>query len=286
MDTNTPPDTIRPATRADRAALLALIDDSSMAHIHPDWQAPLAWLDTPPFWVALRREQIVAALSTAPDPPDAAWVRVALVRSGLSPADTLTPLWEAVLAELGAAQVQRVAGLLTSEWLRPVVAQWGFELLCSMVVLQQNPQSFGMPPLPLPQARIRFAKAHDLDAITLADNTAFAPPWQHSRRFLHLAIQRTEYATVIEIDGQVIGYQFSTGGRKGGHLARLAIQPEWQGHGLGQALVADVVRHFDVVGAPRVTVNTQDTNHASLRLYEALDFAPTGDTYPVWQYMI
>jgi ribosomal-protein-alanine N-acetyltransferase len=76
----------------------------------------------------------------------------------------------------------------------------------------------------------------------------------------------------------------STGSPFGGHLARLAVHPEFQGRGIGHALLHDLLVRFQERGAMRVTVNTQDNNHASLRLYRKAHFHLTGESYPVYEY--
>jgi ribosomal protein S18 acetylase RimI-like enzyme len=91
-------------------------------------------------------------------------------------------------------------------------------------------------------------------------------------------------ASVVELDHQLIGYQISTSGPMGGHLARLAVLPAFQGKGIGSALVHEVLEKFEQVGAMRVTVNTQRDNLSSLSVYEKAGFRPTTEIYPVFQY--
>jgi ribosomal protein S18 acetylase RimI-like enzyme len=52
------------------------------------------------------------------------------------------------------------------------------------------------------------------------------------------------------------------------------------------ALVRDTLDQFDRRGALRVTVNTQENNEVSLALYDKLGFRKTGETYPVYQYIL
>jgi ribosomal-protein-alanine N-acetyltransferase len=100
---------------------------------------------------------------------------------------------------------------------------------------------------------------------------------------LRQAIALADYLAVAEIEGRIVGYQLSTPGAAGAHLARLAVLPGWQCRGLGTALVADMITHYTAAGARQLTVNTQDTNLASLALYQRLGFALTGARYPVYQ---
>jgi len=89
--------------------------------------------------------------------------------------------------------------------------------------------------------------------------------------------------TVAEVEGQLIGYQLSTPSRSGAHLARLAVLPEWQGRNIGTALAAYMIDHYQGRGADELTVNTQDSNTASLHVYERLGFQLNGTRFPVFQ---
>jgi ribosomal protein S18 acetylase RimI-like enzyme len=69
----------------------------------------------------------------------------------------------------------------------------------------------------------------------------------------------------------------------GGHLARLAVEPQQQGQGIGQALLQDLLAQFVRRGARAVTVNTQKNNQASLTLYQRMGFMATREEYPIYQ---
>jgi ribosomal-protein-alanine N-acetyltransferase len=81
----------------------------------------------------------------------------------------------------------------------------------------------------------------------------------------------------------VVGYHLSTRNSLGVHLARLAVRPETQGRGIGQALVQDLFLQAEQRGIRRFTVNTQNDNAASLAIYKKLDFFETGERYPVYR---
>ena len=90
-------------------------------------------------------------------------------------------------------------------------------------------------------------------------------------------------ATVVEVQNEIVGYQISTANARGGHLARLAIDPNYQGRGIGRVLLSDLLEQFSRWGSLNVTVNTQVDNVASLALYENAGFRRTGEIYPVYQ---
>lgn len=280
---------IREATHADRPHLQALLTTAERVHLHPDWQPPLDWLGTPPFIVAQqrqggrRRPRIAAALAAAPDPPDTAWIRFAMLDARAVPAADLSALWAVVLDRLRQMRVVRVAGLLQNDWLAGYLEAWGFQRLCRVITLEFDPAPLDMPAIP-PGLHLRPARQADLRAVAVLDNRAFAAPWQLSEASLRQAWEWAEYTAVLETDaGELVGYTLSTGSGAGGHLSRLAVLPGWQGRGLGRLLVHDVLRFFARRQAPWVTVNTQDDNLASQRLYYGLGFRSTGDQHPVWQ---
>jgi ribosomal protein S18 acetylase RimI-like enzyme len=80
----------------------------------------------------------------------------------------------------------------------------------------------------------------------------------------------------------VLGYQLSTSHSRDGHLARLAVLPDFQGRGLGGMLIGEMVRFFEGRGVTTLTVITQEDNLASQHLYRRLGFDYTGHRVPVW----
>jgi ribosomal protein S18 acetylase RimI-like enzyme len=178
--------------------------------------------------------------------------------------------------------VRRMAALAMEGWVERLCLEAGFRYTESMVVLSRSRAQVATVPVP-PGLIVRPARAEDHPAIIAADTAAFAPPWQMSGELLALAINRADYLTVAERDGALVGFQLATPGHQGAHLARLAVQPAHQGRGIGAALVAEMLDHYHHRGAREITVNTQDTNTASLALYQRLGFTLNGLRFPVYQ---
>jgi ribosomal protein S18 acetylase RimI-like enzyme len=125
----------------------------------------------------------------------------------------------------------------------------------------------------------------DISLCYQIDRVAFKPIWRNTITQLHAAYQEAFYATVIRVGGVVRGYQISTTNPQGGHLARLAVHPDFQNQGLGSKLLADMLDRFFVVGILDVSVNTQADNQHSLDLYKKFGFVDLPETYPVFQYL-
>ena len=272
----------RPASVEDRNTVVALTRYERYVHTHLDWQPPEDWLGQQPFSLAEIGRRAVAALACLPDPPDTAWLRVLVVSEKLSLKQAWEALWPPARVELEAMAVPLAAALSMDEWLLPLLESSGFFRTHDVIGLRRN--GGGLPHARNVPAPIRPATRDDLEALYALDRLCFDQPWQLSRRTLNLALSKAANASVAEAPGgELAGYQIGTASRGVGHLARLAVRPDWRGTGLGTALVLDALRHFDRVRAGQVTVNTQSNNEASLALYERLGFVRSGDRFPVYQ---
>lgn len=74
------------------------------------------------------------------------------------------------------------------------------------------------------------------------------------------------------IGGRVIGYAVTGRAGSRGYLQRLAVHPEYQGHGVGRLLVNDSFRWLRQRNASISMVNTQESNETALGLYERVGF--------------
>ncbi len=276
---------IRPATPSDQQKIADLIFFKSHVHRHLDWRTPLDWLGFSPYWVQEEGRQITGALACPPDPDSIAWIRLFAYTARLSGYSVWPPLWEAARSDLAKQGNATAAAIATQRWFGQILMEARFELAGHIVLLEWEES---------PSVRISLSSAvsvrpmsvEDLPRVTEVDAAAFEPLWHNSLLALSKAFEQASYASVAELDGRLIGYQISTGGAFGAHLARLAVMPEEQGSGVGRALVEELILHMQKSGGSRVTVNTQSNNAASLALYSRLGFRRTGEQYPVYTYPI
>lgn len=274
---------VRPAIQADARQIAALIYTPAHFHRHLDWHAPLDWLGFPPFLVAEQAGRLVAALACPPDPPCVYWLRLFVHSESLPLGVAWQRLWDVAYREVERAGEQNVAAAIAlQDWLAEILEVSGFRLRQHIVTLVcESPFNVGSGP---PDDLIRIMTPADLEEVAELDALAFEPLWQNSVDTLQRAWQQAGIATVMEENGQIIGYQISTRNPYGLHLARLAVRPDKQRQGLGARLVADLLRRALARGVGRLTVNTQDDNLASLRLYQRLGFRLSGERYPVYEY--
>jgi ribosomal protein S18 acetylase RimI-like enzyme len=278
--------TVRPVKEDDLQRLASLIHYEAHVHRHLDWRAPLDWVGYHPYLVAEHNGGIVAALACPPDPPGVAWIRLFAASTDISLRLAWDELWDAAcdrLLNIGGAT--SIAAIPLHNWFRTLLEKSGFVRTYNVVVLSWKPP-LSRPLVEIsPDWTIRTMMASDLEAVEVVDVDAFSLIWQNSLSSLEVAFRQAAVATVAERGGKIVGYQISTATPMGGHLARLAVRPEFQGLGIGNGLLTDLLMQFEQRGAHSVTVNTQQDNLVSLSLYEKAGFKRIGEEYPVYQYL-
>ena len=143
------------------------------------------------------------------------------------------------------------------------------------------------PPKPLlpdyhvPDVRLRSLGAHEISDLTLLDHSAFDWPWRFSSGDLVKLLMTSERLAVLEHEGMLAGYACTQIHGEQAQIIRLAISPQWQGHGFGRYLLADALDFAAQRGVDFITLNTQWHNVTSQRLYKGFGFRPIGRRIPV-----
>jgi ribosomal-protein-alanine N-acetyltransferase len=276
--------TFRNASLSDRHKLANLIHFELHIHRHLDWRPPLDWLGHKPFLIAEEYGNPLAALACPPDPPAVAWIRLFAVNTRISQQAAWDLLWPEAQNQLMRQSRQiSVAAIPLHAWFEDLLAANGFEEVNRVIMLAWHPPKIFQDDKSV-AFNIRPMNLDDLASVEEIDAAAFGSVWQNSQGSLEIAFRQAAVATVVEDDGLLIAYQISTSTPMGGHLARLAVRPEYQGNGIGKALVRDMLSQFYRRGTQTVSVNTQKDNRASISLYQKAGFKLTGEEYPLYQF--
>lgn len=161
----------------------------------------------------------------------------------------------------------------------PHLSALGFTPYDEVVTLRRA--SMHLPSSELSPIHVRSVLTPDMSAILTLDQAAFIAPWHMSDADLRQAERLCASGSVALVDGKVVGFQFSTFYFDGAHLARLAVHPDYQGRGVGHALISDLILRMSRRSVYVITVNTQLTNTTSQRLYRRFCFERTGYDLPV-----
>lgn len=275
---------IRPVRDIDQGEVANLIHFETHVHRHLDWRPPLEWIGSDPFLVAEENGKIIATLACPPDNTCAAWIRLFASAANIPHKVVWNALWSEARSQLmGLNGIAWAAAIPLQPWFKSLVKEADYEESQRVVLLEWK-NGVLPPERPHPSVSFNTMTIDDLEPVYQIDRVSFDPLWRNSRNALEHAFKQALVATVVTIDGRIIGYQISTATPVGGHLARLAVLPEHQARGIGYAIVRDLLGRFEHREAKRVTVNTQQDNLASLALYKKADFYLTGEEYPVYVY--
>jgi ribosomal-protein-alanine N-acetyltransferase len=126
-------------------------------------------------------------------------------------------------------------------------------------------------------------RTRDLRGVLKIEEAVFPQPWSH-RLFVEELAQRTSRAyraawvgrTIVGFAGQMFVDDES-------HVNNIAVDPGWQGRGLGAVLLLDLVHTALDRGARHLTLEVRVGNEPALALYARFGLAPVGvrrDYYP------
>lgn len=271
---------VRRPDERDRSVLARWLNQGVYVHRHLDWRPPLDWLGHPFWWELEKDGDPLAVLACPDDPPEIAWLRLFAYSSPVSISWAWQILWDQARHTL--AETKPMVGAIATEyWLEPLLQRARFEMRQRVVVLEWRTHTTFPSEGDL---LIRAMRPEDLYAVAQVDWQAFVPPWRHSLESLRHAFSQALFATVLEIEGKILGYQITTGHPFGAHLARLAVHPQVQGRGWGRKLLQHLFVLLAQRRIERLTVNTQHDNRVSLALYRRLGFERTGEEFPVYIY--
>jgi ribosomal-protein-alanine N-acetyltransferase len=276
---------IRTAINSDRSRIANLIHFGSSVHQHLDWVSPLEWIGKQPYLVLEKREDIHAALACPPDLPEITWIRLFAVSSKTAADEAWKILWQASRDMFLESGKMLVAALSMQGWFSEILEVSKFWQTDTVIVLV-NERSSKIPEPNDSSVKIRLMVQEDIPTVLEIDNSAFSLEWRNSREAMERAFQQSSYTTVAEMGDEIVGYQYSTSSGIGGHLARLAVKVPVQGKGIGYSLVYNVVKQFREQGATNISVNTQQSNIASLALYAKAGFKTVGESYQVYRYIL
>jgi ribosomal-protein-alanine N-acetyltransferase len=289
---------VRIGRRDDARVITNLLREATYAHLHADWHYPVDWLGSPGFVVVDSSDgsdggrsltdrlfssqlELQACLAVAADPPPAAWVRVAAVTKTANMPQILAAMFASIIDYLRQDSVSRLGWLLVESWPEAWIRGLGFEQDNFVETFIKNDNE--LPAVQaVPGLVIRSVQDSDLQLLERIEANAFEPLWRHSKTSLTLARRHALCFDIAELKGEVVGYQFSTPVQSGAHLARMTVDPAFQGSGVGTFLLGHTCERFRRDGIKTISLNTQANNHASRKLYQRFGFRPSGQRFPVW----
>lgn len=270
------------ASAWDYHELLGFLNGNHLSFRHLDWISPIERLNDPYTFINVEGGVLQAVINTSPENEQCAWLRFfECVRDG-SHKDKFHQLLACSEEALRAQNIPTLFAMSVRDWVNALLIEAGFKECNHLVTLRLKPPLPKTEPIPNDLV-IRQMTARDLNAVLALDHAAFRPEWQLNKESLRETYQLSANASVALLKGEMAGYQLSTLAFQTSHLGRLAVSPALQGHGIGKHLVLRALQELEEIGAEDFSVNTQQDNPHSFRLYHSLGYQESEDTIPVFR---
>jgi len=270
------------ATPENYDQIARFLNQNNRIHRHLDWFGTLDWLGYQPYLLLIDVDKIQAVLCATPENDESAWVRTFVSQKRGALEGTWQLLLKRAVQNLKKHNIKLLAALALHNWFEGLLSTSGFTNRQNIIVLEWGGK-FPKKENNNPDIIIRPMHFYDISTVYAIDKLAFSPLWQNSLAGLEKAYDQPGISTVALYQEEIVGYQISTSMTIYGHLARLAVHPNYQRMGIAYHLVFDLLRQFDQQGFWRVTVNTQSDNYPSLNLYKQFGFRKTGEEIPVYE---
>ena len=122
---------------------------------------------------------------------------------------------------------------------------------------------------------VRAMQKADVRAVYEIEVLSFRTPWSLHSLMGELK-NRVAHYTVLEKDGEIIGYCGMWVLFEEAHITNIAIRPEQRGSGYGKQLLHASMRVAASFGAEMMTLEVRETNAVAQRMYDEMDFVQQG----------
>jgi ribosomal-protein-alanine N-acetyltransferase len=114
-----------------------------------------------------------------------------------------------------------------------------------------------------------------LRSVLSIEEQVYPRPW--SSRLFEDELDRSNRAYLVaRVGPSVVGYAGVLMIADDGHVATVAVDPAWQGHGIASRLLAELVRSALAMGANQLTLEVRVSNLVAQSVYRRFGFAPAG----------
>ena len=131
-----------------------------------------------------------------------------------------------------------------------------------------------MDPAPDGPLEIRRLTYADLPQIISIERRAFPTPWSLAMFVLELSKPASVCLAALR-GGQMLGFLICSRYDTVWHIMNVAVDPDRRRAGLATALLNDLLRRIDGVGA-RFTLEVHESNTGAIELYERFGFRAAG----------
>jgi [ribosomal protein S18]-alanine N-acetyltransferase len=122
---------------------------------------------------------------------------------------------------------------------------------------------------------LRDMVVDDLPSVNAIERESYSVPWSDAT-FRGLLRRRDAELIVAESYGVVIAYAIFWCVIDQSELGNVAVTARWRGRGIGERLVAEVLRRAERRGVREIYLEVRPSNEVARRLYERYGFSQVG----------
>jgi ribosomal-protein-alanine N-acetyltransferase len=118
-------------------------------------------------------------------------------------------------------------------------------------------------------------RKHVRDVLEI-EHQVYPRPWSASLFFSEISQRKTRHYVVAHNLRQLVGYGGLMVHQDEGHITTIAVDPEYQHHGVGTRILLDLVSEAIERGAHTLALEVRVANWPAQRLYAWFGFRPVG----------
>ena len=122
--------------------------------------------------------------------------------------------------------------------------------------------------------KIVDAKLGHAGDIATLEKLCFSVPW--SEKAITETMQDDSVFLVAEEEGKVVGYIGSYYCHPEGYITNVAVAPEMRRHGIGRALIKELIARGKELSLSLWTLEVRESNTGAIALYSSLGFEKVG----------
>lgn len=119
-------------------------------------------------------------------------------------------------------------------------------------------------------------RRRDLKAVLRIEGEVYPHAWSMSLFLSELALSSTRAYVVARVGRHVVGYAGVMLAAGDAHVTTIAVDPDWQGRGIGTRLLLALAREALHREATSLTLEVRMANRAAQALYRRFGFMPVG----------
>lgn len=279
LATNRQNTTVRLINQADGRAILRLLDTAWRVYLRLSPLELKRKLGHLPGYLAEDYLGLRGFMIIEPHPTEVAFLLAAGLRDTWHPRPYLDLLLPAIEAAAQAHSLSQLVYIGSTIWLMQELKERNFRTQEWVVTLERSSRQ--SPPTPPQVARLRLATAADLSRLSTLDALSFNEIWHHAIGDIADALHKEGSFVLAEFDDRIVGYEWCEMFASHAHVSRLAVQPTYQGRGIGAQLLHRAIVDALNRGLDHITLNTQENNVRSLALYRRYGFETTPERMPL-----